>query len=470
MAVPTSSAATVSAPRLGHWRTRVGRRAELAAAGVVLLVAAVVGGNLLLSRTFAPGDAAAGYFGALDRGDAAGAWSRALVDETGSGKADARYTDRAALASTLAAARQQYSGLAVSNVRLDGDRATVQVGYRDGVSARVSSVELRRDNSHRFLGIYSTWLVVVRPRPIQVTLPAGASGVTLDGKPLGISAGAPATIAVWPLVHRVELQAGALVGGQVVPVDASQTGSGVLKSNFSPKLTAAGQTAATTALKAAFERCVASTEAAPSGCPMLGQAGTLGTVQWALVGDPAASAAIGFDESQQLIGTGHYQTIETYQLRNSGAWHRAVGGPFRTRLAIAGSNVSAGSLDVDTSVPRAARPQGATDQAALDLVRSAFTACAASTASITPDCPQGDYNPLDGISNVRWQLSGDPLAGAAVNFDGATSTFQVIGKFSMVMSYDLTGAHYTHSSSGSYRADLFWDGGKLVLVAVNGVL
>jgi hypothetical protein len=112
------------------------------------------------------------------------------------------------------------------------------------------------------------------------------------------------------------------------------------------------------------------------------------------------------------------------------------------------------------------RPAGASDQTAKDIVSKALTQCAGLQLQIPPDCPQQII--AAGAYNVRWTLSGDPLASATVTFDQKTGVFTVHGSFSMSASYDWLGnAENAPSAYAAYDALLCWDGQAFVLVTIQ---
>lgn len=152
--------------------------------------------------------------------------------------------------------------------------------------------------------------------------------------------------------------------------------------------------------------------------------------------------------------------------------HRAAGGRFSAPATITTSHVELGSITSGGSAPPAVRHGGADDATARQLVSAAFSACAKATTITVADCPQSAPTAIGDISNVVWHLTGDPLAGAAVTFDGATGILHVTGDYGMTVDFDLNElvtSHYTRPSyTHRYQADLLWDGQKLVLVSVAG--
>jgi hypothetical protein len=144
--------------------------------------------------------------------------------------------------------------------------------------------------------------------------------------------------------------------------------------------------------------------------------------------------------------------------------HVASGGSFRAPLSWSAGHWSvAGSVDPDTA--DVARP-AVSDTEVLAAVRAGFEHCVTSPLLRPADCPQTVASQLF-VKDVAWNLSGDPLAGAAVVFDARRGVLAVRGSYAMGVTYvEGTGAR-SAVSSGPYRAELFWDGQRLVLVAIN---
>jgi hypothetical protein len=158
----------------------------------------------------------------------------------------------------------------------------------------------------------------------------------------------------------------------------------------------------------------------------------------------------------------------TYQEAGSpGTHHDLSSGGYSAQLLIAATSVAVGSIRAADGLPALQRPAGASDQTAKDLVSKALTACAGVQLQSPPDCPQQLLSA--GVSNVRWTLSGDPLAGATVTFDQKSGVFTVHGRFAMSASYDFLGnAETTTSFYPAYDALLCWDSQALVLVTIQG--
>ena len=186
-----------------------------------------------------------------------------------------------------------------------------------------------------------------------------------------------------------------------------------------------------------------------------------------MVGDPTQDLVVSFDKDMNAIATGHYQMVFAFQESGvQGVQHSPGSGAYRAALTLAPDNVTAASIQPADGLPALARPAGASDKAAKDLVAQAFKRCAAVRAQSVADCPQAL---ISVASNVRWTLVGDPLSGASVNFDQSSGQFTVKGNFRMNVSFSFLGYPKTDSSfNTTYVAYLFWNGKSLQLVTIDG--
>jgi hypothetical protein len=293
----------------------------------------------------------------------------------------------------------------------------------------------------------------------------GASGVTIDGKAIALASGAKSAVAVLPLAHKIRFNGSQMLEGQAVAVDAFRSSD--LSVPYQPALTSAGLAAAKAAIKSAFDACAKSTTFTQNGCPQKYDAYFVSSPQWQLVGDPLQDVTISFDQDLNASGTGHYQLEIAYQEAGSpGTHHDISSGGYRANLLIATTSVAVASISAADGLPALQRPAGASDQTAKDIVSKALTQCAGLQLQIPPDCPQQII--AAGAYNVRWTLSGDPMAGATVTFDQKTGVFTVHGSFSMSASYDWLGnAENAPSAYPAYDALLCWDGQAFVLVTIQ---
>ena len=458
---PSSSAVT-------GWRQRLGVRAQLVVALVLLVVIAAVGANVYFAGQYSPAGTVREYLAALQAGDSARAWSLMEVARPAS-QPNATLLTQKALAATLASNKPTYPGLTIGRTDSTGPGATVHVGYVSGSATRQVQISLVQTASRSLL-LYPVWKVVVTPALLSVTLPTGSTGDSVDGQSVSLEAGKPQTIAVLPLAHRVQLLGSAMVGGTSQSVDASS--SAAVAVPVSATLTSAGTEAAKKAVVAGLTACAAKADLNPADCPQSSTASLVDQVHWQLVGDPITDLVVAFGADGSATATGHYQMVlSDHPSYGSGTEHQAVGGAYKASLRVSSTGVEVGPIQPAQGVPPLVRPSGATDQAAKDLVAAAFAACAAATTISVNDCPQVTTLAVADPKNVRWTLNGDPASAATVAFDGDHSDLSVTGDFAMAVSFSMSGSLFQgDSATKHYRADLFWDGNALQLVTVIGLL
>jgi hypothetical protein len=91
------------------------------------------------------------------------------------------------------------------------------------------------------------------------------------------------------------------------------------------------------------------------------------------------------------------------------------------------------------------------------------------TTIAAPDCPQ-DVDTIGPYTDLRWRLNGDPAANAKVKLDGDLDRFVVSGDFSMTANWtsdDLLQFDHSGTATGSYKADVLWDGSNPVLAGID---
>jgi len=430
--------------------------------GAMILLGLIA--NAYLTQATEPASAVSQYLSAIEAGQAAAAWASVQMSAPSS-PTSATLVDEAGLQRALGTGAPDIKDFDITATHyLDADNtmAAVDVTYDTGAGSAQTTFQVERSAEKRF-GFYPYWRVLVKPTIIDLTLPPASLGVTLDGQQLNLSQ-PTATIAVWPLHHRITLLATQMLAAQDVAIDAFARNT--LSVAAEPKLTAAGQASATSALKAAFARCVAQTSLQPDGCPQSFDDGFATSGTWSLLGDPSQDVVVAFDKQQNLTASGHYQMVLAYQQSN-GTMHAAVAGGFAAELALGQSDMTVASLASATDVPSLPRPAAATDDAIKAVVSKAMAACAASRSADPPDCPQQFFFPDATI--LGWTLSGDPLGAATVSFDPADGVFTVHGRFAMTATYELTSNPETESSSTtSYDAVLLWDGQAIQLITITG--
>ena len=70
------------------------------------------------------------------------------------------------------------------------------------------------------------------------------------------------------------------------------------------------------------------------------------------------------------------------------------------------------------------------------------------------------------MANVQWHLTADPVAATTISFDTQRSLFSVTGGYAMSVTYTEAGSARANNVGGGYRADIFWDGSRPVLVNI----
>jgi hypothetical protein len=459
--VPAPPTSITPAVRPSLWRRR---RYQIGGAVLLIALIAAFVANSFLARQYTPDGAVRQYMGALQAGDSAQAWDAIQVTAPTTSVA-ATMTDRNALQAALAAGKPAIKDFTVTGIsRLDSTTTSVEVTYDTSSGSKQAKFLVQRSGETHF-GIYPVWHLVITPTILQITLPKGSNGVSIDGKSIALPDG-KSTVAVLPVVHRLQINGTAMLAAQSVSVDAFLSlGQSVA---YKPTLTAAGLTKAKAAITAYFDTCTKQTGLSPNGCPQSVSNFFVGSGQWQLVGDPTQDLAVSFDPDLNPAAVGHFQMVFAYQeAGTTGTLHSPSSGGYSAALLLGPSDVGVTSISSVGGLPGLQRPAAATDQAAKDLVTKAFAQCAGSRAASQADCPQGLAVP--DVSNVSWTLSGDPLSTATVSFDPQSGLFTVQGTFNMTTKYYVQGYPYTRPSyTSTYKADLLWDGQALQLVTISG--
>jgi hypothetical protein len=449
------------AERVPIWRQR---RYQLGTLFVAIAFVAVLVGNNLLARQYTPDGAVRQYLAALQAGDATKAWDVIQVMAPTASVA-ATVTDKSALQAALAAGKPDIKDFTVTGTsQLDATTTAVEVTYDTSAGSEQAKFLVQPSGQTHF-GIYPVLHVVITPTILQITLPKGSSGVSIDGKLVALPQGT-SSVAVLPVAHKLQLNGTALLAGQTVSVDAFY--SLAQSVSYTPALTSDGLAKAKAAINAYFTACTKQTSLRPAGCPQSETNGFVSSGQWQLVGDPTQDLAIGFDKNLNPVATGHFQMVIAYQEDGyTGTLHDVSSGGYSAGLVMTPTDITVTSITSDSGLADLQRPAAATDQAAEALVKAAFTQCAGARASAQADCPQKLF--AADPSNISWQLSGDPLSGATVSFDQQSGVLTVQGNFNMTATYYIIGYPYTQSSdTTSYTAYLLWDGQALKLVTISG--
>ncbi len=468
MTVQSRTATTTA----GSWRSRLGLRGMLVAATILLLIAGAVLVNAGLSGQSSPEGTSQRYLDRLRSGDAEATWSAMQVTPPAQ-PVEAKLLDESSLKAALSTTKPNYGSATVTKTTQDGASAATDIRVSRPDGELQTTLQLRRDDAERRYGIYPTWRVMVSPAILRATVPDGASGVLVDGQPVHLSGAGEHKIAVLPVPHRVQVQAGSLLETQAVNADATYSAGGEVKVTLLPRLSKLGREKANAAIKAQFQACAGMTVAAPTGCPQHSDINAKDALHWKLIGDPTAGASVDFDQNENLIGSGHFLMTLSYQppLRQGTTGHDVSGGAYQAHLQIKGSELQVTSIDQAGSLPNLIRPTAASDDAAKAMVKDALQKCATATIVNPTDCPQNTSLDYTSFKNIHWTLNGDPVGDATVNWDGEHQIFAVIGHYDMTLEYDELGTHVrSQSSTKLYQAKLIWDGNAYQLVTIEGLL
>jgi hypothetical protein len=450
-----------SAAKAQLWRRR---RFQVGGAALLILLIAGVATNNFLSQQYSPAGAVRQYLSALQAGDATSVWNATQVAPPSSATT-ANLTDQAALKAAIANQRDIKSFAVTGTTRLDNSRSSVDVSYETAAGTKLAKFVVERSaDSH--LALYPGWKVVVTPALLQVVLPHGSSGLSVDGHPIALPGG-KSTVAVLPLVHRLDFAATAFFTSQTLSVDALFSSGQIVA--YRPALSAVGLAKVKAAVEVAFVTCTQQTapyRVPDGGCPQSSGRDATATGQWALLGDPTQDITVNFDQELNAVAAGHFQMVFSYQ--SYGAQRVPDASAYNAPLVFGASDVSVGSIAPATAVPALQRPSGATDEVAKGLVTKAFATCASVSSTYVANCPQQALD-VD-VSGLHWALSGDPLATATVTYDPSSGLFTVHGSYAMTASYRSFGFSKTQTSlSTAYDAYLLWDGQALQLVTIEGV-
>jgi len=311
------------------------------------------------------------------------------------------------------------------------------------------------------------WHLVIAPARLTLAIPDGMGGVAIDGQPVDLKAGT-SEVAVLPVSHKVTFGDSSLLAAQTSTVDASLASSQAVQ--YQPTFTSDGLGKVKAAVRDYFnDVCAKQTgTTASSSCPQVVKNYLPYSGQWTVIGDPTQDLATTMDKGQKIDALGRFQMVFGYTEDGvTGIRRVPSGGGYSAQLALTSTEVKVNSIASNDSVQAVARPAGATDQAAKDVVAKAMTQCANVSAETVANCPQAAPDVI--IANVRWSLQGDPTSGATVSYDGKTGLLTVHGNFSMAVSYTwFAQARNRTSYITHYDANLFWDGQTLQVITIDG--
>ena len=443
--------------------TPAGLAVSITAAGTAVLCVVAVLAVTLAGETSAPEPppalAARAYLSALATNDAGKIWKAVTVADVQLPAGDQLLgRDDLARMLTVAANRHQpISSLTLLETGREGGDVVYQAAYQESGDFHTAKLTLRP--------VAAAWKVALTPAAIALPALPAAIKVAVDGAAVGgIAAGHPDTLSVLPGVHAVAESGSAPYGNRSVQVTAVLPLPAVAQPDLSPALDPAAAAAARSFAAGIVQGCASSTAARPDGCPNQVDVPAGTPVSWSSLGAPAADAQLQLDDQGGTVIRAHYQLVAAYPVHvPEDTKHVAVGGGFSVP-AVWADDAWKASAQPQAAGFDAARP-GASDSALTGAVGSGFDACAASKLLRPADCPQG--LPSQGfVAAVQWRLTGDPLNGATISFDAQRSVFSVTGAYAMAVTYTEAGVPRSAAVSGFYRADLFWDGSRPVLVSI----
>jgi hypothetical protein len=443
--------------------TPAGFAVSIVAAGTAVLCVVAVLAVTLAGESAVPevpaARAAQAYLSALSANDAGKIWNAVTVADVQLPAGDhlVGRDDLARMLTVAANRHQPINSVTLLAVAPEGGDAVYQAAYQEGGDFHSAKLTLRQ--------VAGAWKVVVTPAAIALPPLPAAIKVTVDGTPVNVTAaGQAGTVSVLPGVHAVAESGSAPYGDRSVQVTALLPLPAVAQPDLSPALDPAATAAARSFAAAIVQGCAASSSARPSGCPNQVDVPAGTPVTWSSVGSLAADAQLQLDAQGGTLIRAHFQLVAAYPVHvPEDTKHVAVGGGFSVPTAWAAGAWQA-SGPPQAAGYDAARP-GAADSALTGAVSAGFDACAGSRLLRPADCPQG--LPSQGfVGSVQWRLTADAVNGATVSFDAQRSLFSVTGAFAMAVTYSEAGAARSTTVAGNYRADLYWDGSRPVLVSI----
>src|SRR3989440_3606569 len=133
-----------SGPFIGSgWRARLGLRAQIAAAVLIVLAVGIFAGNAYLSQQYGPEGAVRQYFDAVQKGDAATAFGDLQLGSPVAAT-DAKLLDEPAMAAALRTSRPTYPSLDVGQATVSGPLALLTASYQTGGGRKQLSLTLGR--------------------------------------------------------------------------------------------------------------------------------------------------------------------------------------------------------------------------------------------------------------------------------------------------------------------------------------
>jgi hypothetical protein len=460
----------------------LGRRAKVAAAAVVVLVALGIAGNVVLGNLSSPEAVASDYVSAVGANNADAIWSDSTFHGTTTGSlfggpAPFVLANKDELAAMLSLPQNRHFGRdSIQATKVLDDRSgnvQVSVRYNENGRASADSLTLARDPVSKKFGFYPYWRVVLPLGLVDLSGQLPGASVAVDG--IGVPQ-ATTLVATITGAHKVSIGATSVFAAdtETVMVTTAQPAP----ANFKVNLTAAATAQAVTLVKSAFADCTKVTTLQPQNCPQnVSTYGAQEPVAWTLVGDPTSDLKLGLSTNGQtpsVAGTGHFMMTVAYNDSNTPprASHRFSGGAYGVTFDVSGETLSLSGLSAGgfSFAPAAdlPPPTSATDAAIITAVSAAFQACAkATTIDGSNDCPNRAYayNP----TNVKWSVVSEPTAGSKVTWDGQSGSYTVTGDFAMTATFNdgFSGGSSTVQSKGGYTAHVLWINGAAQVVWID---
>lgn len=328
----TREPAAEPAPTPVRRRRRRGRVAALVSGGVavvLLLVAGVVGYSVGTS-THAPDRPVRAFLDDLEAGRVEAALRTAGITTE---DADVLLTDDA-----YAKASGRVTGYRIAAVESDGDAATVRAYLRQGGNDVSAVFSLERTGTE--WGVFPVWdLQAPTLGSVDVSLraPSGTK-VSVAGRSVSTSDGGTATLRALPGTYAVTVEGGKWFTAE--GADATVSGFSTSPSSqvsLAAELTDAGQQAAKAAVDAWVDGCIASTEAAPSGCSFYAYgedpAYTYTNQKWTLGTRPVVEIGAWASSGWQVTTTTSGRATFTADISGPGGVGTASAGPMNVNAS-----------------------------------------------------------------------------------------------------------------------------------------
>ncbi|OUM44900.1 hypothetical protein [Arthrobacter sedimenti] len=335
-------------------------------AAVVVVLIAAVAVKLVDQSVFGPDKPVEAYLDALVAGDAEA--SRSLLGRTAVDGQDALLAN-----AVYGAADHRITGYELGDISVNDDTATVVADLTQDGSTSTLEFTLTRTG---FTGVFFGEWRLDGPEPvtdISMVIPEDLQAITVNGADVALP---PGEASPYPGLRSVVLPA--LPGEYVVPPPAPSrylsygtqqavtvpadgvASRGVL---VKPAATPAVMADAVAEVTAALDRCIASTEAAPSGCPnssyMFGDPEDVRSPRWTLVKEPTFTLEQSYEPgmyrlwSDDAEATFSYERNAEFDSAEPPRWTREED----TRRISLGATVTVTAEDIEVELDQAAPGQ-----------------------------------------------------------------------------------------------------------------